>query len=74
MPRRPKLDGMVEMDETYVGGKGRGKGVTKRGRGTDKEIVIGIRQRGGALRFFHAQDVKSGTLAKYMQREHQQRC
>jgi transposase-like protein len=63
---RPLLDGTVEMDETYVGGKGRGKGIHKRGRGTDKEIVIGIRQRGGALRFFHAEDVKSGTLAKYM--------
>lgn len=60
------LDGTVEMDETYVGGKGRGKGVSKRGRGTDKEIVIGIRQRGGDLRFFHAEDVKSGTLAKYV--------
>jgi transposase-like protein len=29
-------------------------------------VVIGIRQRGGELRFFHAQDVKSGTLAKYI--------
>jgi len=65
--QRPMLDGTVEMDETYVGGSGRGKGITKRGRGTDKEIVIGIRQRGGALRFFHAQDVKSGTLAQYIQ-------
>ena len=26
----------------------------------------GLWQRGGALRFFHAQDVKSGTLAKYI--------
>jgi transposase-like protein len=63
---RPMLDGTIEMDETYVGGKARGKGVSKRGRGTDKEIVIGIRQRGGDLRFFHAQDVKSGTLAEYI--------
>ena len=31
-----------------------------------KQVVIGIRQRGGELRFFHAQDVKSGTLAKYI--------
>jgi transposase-like protein len=58
------LDGTVEVDETYVGGKPP-KG-SKRGRGTPKEIVIGIRQRGGDLRFFHAQDVKSGTLAKYI--------
>src|SRR5207253_2312888 len=31
-----------------------------------KEIVVGIRQRGGDLRFFHAEDAKSGTLAKYI--------
>ena len=63
---RPMLDGKVEMDETYVGGRNRGRGIQFRGRGTDKEIVIGIRQRGGDLRFFHAQDVSSGTLAKYI--------
>ena len=59
-----KLGGTVEVDETYVGGKP--KRGSKRGRGTPKEIVIGIRQRGGDLRFFHAGDVKSGTLAKYI--------
>ena len=63
---RPMLDGTVEMDETYVGGK------QHRGRGwntldNNKEVVIGIRQRGGELRFFHAEDAKSGTLAKYIQ-------
>ena len=58
------LTGTVEIDEAYVGGKPpRG---SKRGRGTPKQIVIGIRQRHGALRFFHASDVKSGTLAKYI--------
>lgn len=59
-----KLAGTVEVDETYVGGKP--KRGSKRGRGTPKEIVIGIRQRGGELRFFHAEDVKSGTLAQYI--------
>lgn len=63
----PMLDGTVEMDETYIGGKQR---CGSRGWNTsdsNKEIVIGIRQRGGELRFFHASDVKSGTLAKYIQ-------
>jgi transposase-like protein len=57
------LDGTVEMDETYVGGRKRG------GRGphaSEKEIVIGIRQRGGKLRFFHVKNTKSKTLAKYL--------
>jgi len=58
------LTGTVEIDESYVGGKPP-KG-SKRGRGTPKQIVIGIRQRHVALRFFHAADVKSGTLAKYI--------
>ncbi|HEV2489794.1 MAG TPA: IS1595 family transposase [Candidatus Acidoferrales bacterium] len=59
-----KLTGTVEMDETYVGGKVRGKGWRK-GR-ENKEIVIGIRKRNGELRFFHAPDSKSATLAKYI--------
>jgi transposase-like protein len=55
------LDGTVEMDETYVGGKQRNPG---RGKATtNKEVVIGIRQRNGDLRFFHAEDAKKGTLA-----------
>jgi transposase-like protein len=63
---RSMLDGTVEMDETYVGGKQRsGRGWNT--PGNNKEIVIGLRQRGGDLRFFHASDVKSGTLAKYIQ-------
>lgn len=58
------LTGTVEMDETYIGGVQRGKG---RGpHASEKEIVIGIRQRGGDLRLFHSQDAKSGTLAKFI--------
>ena len=60
----PMLDGTVAMDETYVAGKQRNPG---RGMATtNKEVVIGIRKRNGELRFFHAEDAKSGTLAKYI--------
>jgi transposase-like protein len=59
---REPLRGTVEMDETFVGGKRRGIGEGH----TDKEVVIGIRQRGGELRFFHAEDATSGTLAQYI--------
>lgn len=61
---RPMLSGKVEMDETYIGGFHHGKA----GRGSEnKEVVIGIRQRGGELRFFHAEDIKSGTLRRFIQ-------
>ena len=62
---RPMMDGTVEVDETYIGASQRGH--SKPGYGDcKKQIVVGIRQRGGDLRFFHAQDVKAGTLAKYI--------
>ena len=60
----PKMDGTCEVDETYVGGKKIGRGVYAGKRA--KEVVIGIRERNGGLRFFHAEDAKSGTLAKYI--------
>jgi transposase-like protein len=58
------LDGIVEMDETLVGGKAKGRSWKR--LNNNKSIVIGIKQRGGELRFFQAEDVKSGTLAKYI--------
>jgi transposase-like protein len=62
---RPMMDGTVEVDETYLGGKQHT--YSKAGYGdSNKQIVVGIRQRGGDLRFFHAQDVKAGTLAQYV--------
>lgn len=59
--QKPMLDGKVEMDETYIGGK-----THDPFRYANKRPVIGIRQRGGDLRFFHAKDVRSGTLKKYI--------
>lgn len=66
VPPVPKLGGTVEVDETFIGGRQRGS-FRKAGFGdSNKEVVIGIRQRGGDLRFFHAEDAKSGTLARYI--------
>ncbi len=66
--QKPMLDGKIEMDETYVGGKAKpgSKKYGLTGRGTEKEIVIGIRQRNGELRMFHAGDVKAGTIAQFI--------
>jgi transposase-like protein len=61
---KPMLDGTVEMDETFIGGKLKGKG--RLANLDNKEIVVGLRKRGGDLRLFHAEDIKAGTLAKYI--------
>ena len=53
---RGKLSGIVEVDETYIGGKPRKRNPSfmkvarKRGRGTDKQPVLGMVQRGGDVR------------------------
>jgi transposase-like protein len=61
---KPMLAGVIEMDETYVGGKVKGRGIQA---GKDnKETVIGIRQRNGDVRFFHAGDAKAGTIARFI--------
>ena len=65
---RVPMTGTVEVDETYVGGRVKGKGRGPHLSG-NKEIVIGIRQRGGDLRFFHVEDARSGTLERYI-KEH----
>jgi len=61
---RELLTGIVEMDETYIGGKPRKGGPPlKRGRGTKKQPVVGMIERGGKVR---AQMAKrdSGLSAK----------
>jgi len=65
-----KFKGVVEADETYLGGKSRGK----RGRGAKgKAIVIGVRQRGGKLRTQLIPDVKArtvcGIIRKYVHQD-----
>jgi hypothetical protein len=53
-----KLTGTVEIDETYIGGKQRGHKRKLR----NKDVVLGIRQRGGDLRLVQVKDNKTGTL------------
>ena len=62
------LYGTIEMDETWVGGRERNpRGAGRIPYAESKKVpVVGIKQRGGELRFFKAEDVKSGTLAKYI--------
>lgn len=60
MKQGGKLGGTVEADETYVGGKRKGK----RGRGAaGKTAVAGLHERGGKVSADVVPDVKKSTLA-----------
>lgn len=56
------LAGTVEVDETYVGGKPRHKGISKRGRGTSKTPVFAAVQRQGNIHRRVVADVTGSTL------------
>src|SRR5207248_7020494 len=56
--------GNVKIDETYVGGKVRGKG-TKYGK-AQKKVVMGAVERGGNLRLRHIPDTKIETISGFV--------
>ena len=59
------LDGTIEVDETYIGGKRKGVGT---GNYRDhKETVIGIIQRSGELKFVHVGNANSHTIREVLQ-------
>ena len=66
-----KLSGIVEMDETYIGGKLRcGSQITKPGERpkdylspvANKEAVVSVLQRGGSVRSYHVERVTAKNL------------
>ena len=61
----PTLFGVVEVDETLVGGKTRGKGRAFKG---NKTWVAGAIQRGGGIRLERIPDVKKATLHDFINR------
>src|SRR5215216_5171213 len=63
-----KLDGEIEVDETFIGGKARNMHKNVRARkitgtgGKDKTIVAGVLQRGGEIRAAVVSNTKRDTL------------
>lgn len=67
------LKGIVEADETYIGGKPRKSNQkstepSKRGRGTEKDAVIGAVERGGNVVAQLVPDVSGRTILDFIQR------
>jgi len=61
--QRDLLSGLVEMDETYIGGKPRkGTGPHKRGRGTKKTPVVGMVERDKGKGKVKAEVIKNRKL------------
>lgn len=68
------LQGIVEADETYIGGKKRrdydkeeeGKSPSKKGRSTAKDAVLGAVARGGQVIAQMVDNVKAETITKFI--------
>ncbi|MBI3879409.1 MAG: IS1595 family transposase [Verrucomicrobia bacterium] len=68
MPLGKMLSGVVEADETYVGGKPRpGTGYHKPGRGTSKTPVVALIERGGDVRTKVVANVSQKNLRPFLQ-------
>lgn len=66
-PLKDLLKGIVEVDETYVGGKKR-KG-SKRGRGTKKVPVLALVSRNGDARSYKMDDLTKNTIRRLLKKD-----
>lgn len=68
------LQGIIEADETYIGGKPRKENKkedrepSKRGRGTDKTAILGVVERGGKVVAQVAEQLTGRSILEFIQR------
>jgi transposase-like protein len=67
---QPLLRGIVEIDETYTGGRREGTGLVGRPSSNDpnKAVIVGAVQRGGEVRLKVASDAKKATLHDFVRK------
>jgi transposase-like protein len=63
MQETTRLNGVIEVDEAYLGGKGRGVGSGP----ADKAPVAGMVERGGKVQLEALSHVSQGTLTKFIE-------
>jgi transposase-like protein len=61
------LFGTVEVDETYIGGVQRGHQHKVGHPKCKKQVVVGLRQRGGKVKMVHVPDAKAATLREVIE-------
>jgi transposase-like protein len=66
-PLKNLLQGIVEVDETYVGGKKRIG--SKRGRGTKKVPVLALVERNGEARSYKMDDLTTKTIRRLIRKD-----
>ena len=68
---KPQAEGVVEIDETYIGGKERNKHSDKKlheNWEAGKTSVLGIKERGGTVRIEMTESTDEQTLTRYVSR------
>jgi transposase-like protein len=66
LPAKNKLAGIIEMDETYVGGKQRNVGGGRPGKYSNKAAVVSLVQRGGKVVSRHVERVSAQNLRQVL--------
>jgi len=63
---KQKLSGVIEADETYVGGKRKGQGRGRADAYSHKQKVFALVHRGGDVRSFHVERVTADNLQRIL--------